>query len=46
MGEYKDMDEIYNNDERNKSRAYIKCIIEHINKAYEILYQVQGELKI
>ncbi|AGF55959.1 hypothetical protein B0P06_005785 [Clostridium saccharoperbutylacetonicum] len=36
IGHYEDMDEMYNNLERNKYRADVKGIIEHKNKSWKI----------
>ena len=36
IGHYEDMDEMYNNLSRNKSRADIKGTIEHKNKTWKI----------
>lgn len=36
IGHYLDMDDMYNNLERNKSRAFIKGTIEHKNKTWQI----------
>ena len=38
IGEYHDMDEMYNNLERNKSRASISGRIEHKNKAWKVYF--------
>jgi hypothetical protein len=38
IGEYQDMDEMYNNLERNKNRASIKGRVEHRSKAWKIYF--------
>lgn len=38
IGHYQDMDEMYNNLERNKNRAKVKGWIEHKDKSWKLIY--------